>query len=370
MTVVTAPTGSYVCAFCNGMVYDLKNSLSVCAQPVSGVGSVIFTLDGAFLRTENYQPYTAGGNKHGGVYYAWKPTIGAHTLTAIPYSKNEGKGVVGTPLSVSFKAINSALTPTPTPTPTPSATPTPMPSATPTPTASPSPSAAPGAPALAGMTLVTAPTGFSVGAFSNGTIYDLKNSLSVRAEPVSGVTSVIFKLDGALLRTENYRPYSAGGNKHGGAYYAWKPTVGAHTLTAIPYSEDEGKGVAGTPLSVSFKAINSALTSSSKPIVQPTATPSPTPIILVTPPPRPTPTVSSVPVVMTSPSPATTPSATTTAVTQPSSTPEVTARPTPTRRPNRIRDRKRKLRALSSPSVAPSGSPVTSTNPDIREPQQ
>ena len=67
------------------------------------------------------------------------------------------------------------------------------------------------------MTLVTAPTGSSVGAFSNGTVYDLKNSLSVRAEPISGVASVIFKLDGAFLRTENYRPYVAAGNKQRGA---------------------------------------------------------------------------------------------------------------------------------------------------------
>ena len=59
------------------------------------------------------------------------------------------------------------------------------------------------------MTLVTAPTGSSVGAFCNGTVYDLKNSLNVRAEPVSGVASVIFKLDGAFLRTENYQPYVA-----------------------------------------------------------------------------------------------------------------------------------------------------------------
>src|SRR4029077_18327958 len=234
MTHVTAPSGSSVGAFCNGTVYDLKNSLNVCAHPVSGVASVIFKLDGALLRTENNQPYSAGGTKHGNehgcVYYAWKPTVGAHTLTAIPYSKNEGEGVAGTPLSVSFTAINSALTPTPTPTPT--STPTPTPSATPTPTASPTPSASPGAPALAGMTLVTAPTGSSLGAFNNGTVYDLKNSLSVRAEPVSGVASVVFKLDGAFLRTDNYRPYLAGGNKNGGPIYRWKPTVGAHTLTA------------------------------------------------------------------------------------------------------------------------------------------
>src|SRR5205807_1284245 len=238
------------------------------------------------------------------------------------------------------------------------------------------------------------PNGWSIRAFRHGTVYDLKNSLSVRAEPVSGVASVIFKLDGAFLRTENYRPYSAGGNKNGGAYYAWRPTVGGHTLTAIPYSENEGKGVAGTPLSVSFTAINSALTSSAKPIVSPTATPSPTPTIVVTPArsatpkpspqptgtppsdsvatvtplPQPTPTpVSSVPVVTTSPSPAATPSATATAITQPSSTPVVTARPTPTRRQNLIRGRKRKFRPLSlPPSVAPSASPVTSTNSDIR----
>src|SRR5207248_10422403 len=158
-----------------------------------------------------------------------------------------------TPSATPTPTPSATATPTPSVTPTPSATPTATPSATPTPTASPTPSASPDAPALAGMTLVTAPTGSSVGAFCNGTVYDLKNSLNVCAHPVSGVTSVIFKLDGAFLRTENYQPYSAGGTKHGSehgcVYYAWKPTVGAHTLTAIPYSKNEGKGVPGTPLS-------------------------------------------------------------------------------------------------------------------------
>src|SRR5205823_3910774 len=150
---------------------------------------------------------------------------------------------------------------------------------------------------------------------------------------------VIFRLDGDLIGTENYKAYSPAetkrGNEHGCVNYAWKPAVGAHTLTAIPYSENEGKGVAGTPLSVSFKAINSALTSSSMPIVEPTASPSPTPTIVVTPAPLPTPTpASSVPLVTTSPTPAATPSATVTAITQPSSTPVATATPTPTPRRN------------------------------------
>jgi membrane protein required for beta-lactamase induction len=241
MTVVTAPGGAAVASFTNGYSYDLKNNLSVRADPLSGVASVIFKLDGTVVQTENSAPYAIAGDSNG-AYNAWKPALGSHILVATPYSGASGTGTVGPSITVSFTVVNT--TPTPTPTPKPTATPTP----TPTPT--------PAGPSLSGMTVVTAPGGTVVAPFTNGYTYDLKNSLSVRADPLSGVASVTFKLDGTLIRTENTAPYAVAGDTNG-SYTAWKPAVGNHTLVATPYGSTNASGTAGTPVSVSFTVISS-----------------------------------------------------------------------------------------------------------------
>ncbi len=116
LTVVTAPTGAVVGPL-NGYIYDLSNSLSVRADPKSGVGSVIFKLDGAVIRTESTLPYTVAGDSNG-VYTAWKPALGAHVLLATPYSASGGQGTAGAPISAGFSVVNRKIPPTPTPTPT------------------------------------------------------------------------------------------------------------------------------------------------------------------------------------------------------------------------------------------------------------
>ncbi|MEP7071654.1 MAG: fibronectin type III domain-containing protein [Verrucomicrobiota bacterium] len=130
---------------------------------------------------------------------------------------------------------------TPTPTPTPSATPT----------------ATPATPKLNSMTVVNAPSGTKVAAFKNGYSYDLKNSQSVKANPASasGVVSVVFKLDGTVVRTENGAPYTVAGDSKG-VYTVWKPSVGNHVLIATPYNATNGAGTSGAPIQVNFTVVN------------------------------------------------------------------------------------------------------------------
>jgi len=161
------------------------------------------------------------------------------------------------------------------------------------------------------MTVVTAPAGTVVAPFTNGYVYDLSKSLTVRADPKSAVVSVVFKLDGTQIRIESAAPYVVSGNS-GSVYNVWKPAVGNHTLTATPYSASGGKGTAGQAVSVTFSVVNSL------PTPTPTATPTPT----VTPTPTPTPT----------PKPTATPTVTPTAT--PSATPSATPTPTPVNQPN------------------------------------
>jgi hypothetical protein len=176
----------------------------------------------------------------------------------------------GVPSVAKFVRL-AAATPTPTPTATPTATPTPTPSPTPTPTPTvtptPTPTPTPSPPQLSGMTVVTAPSGAVVSAFTNGYSYDIGKSLSVRADPLSGVASVVFKLDGNVIRKENMVPYAVAGDNNG-TYTAWSPAVGDHALIATPFSATGGTGTAGTPVTITFTVINSGAT--------PTHTPSPT----------------------------------------------------------------------------------------------
>jgi len=165
-----------------------------------------------------------------GAFNTWRPSLGSHILVATPYSASNGGGTAGTSTTVSFTVVNTTSTPTPTPTPT--------------------------GPKLAGLTVVTAPGGATVAPFTNGYSYDEKNNQSVRADPQSGVASVVFKLDGSVIYTENILPYAVVGDNNG-AYNTWKPTVGNHTLIATPYSARAGGGTAGTPITVNFSAVNS-----------------------------------------------------------------------------------------------------------------
>src|SRR4029077_10629529 len=128
-----------------------------------------------------------------------------------------------TPTATSTPTVTPTPTATPSPTPPPTPTPTPTPTVTPTPAPTPTPSP----PQLSGMTVVTAPSGAVVGAFTNGYSYDIGNSLSVRADPLSGVASVVFKLDGKVIRKENMVPYAVAGDNNG-TYTAWRPAVGDH----------------------------------------------------------------------------------------------------------------------------------------------
>ncbi|MDZ7848270.1 MAG: hypothetical protein U5L96_16770 [Owenweeksia sp.] len=72
---------------------------SVRAEPCSGpVGSVIFSIGGIPIKTENVAPYTIAGDKASG-YNEWKPQNGTYVLSATAYDGGNGNGTAGTPIS-------------------------------------------------------------------------------------------------------------------------------------------------------------------------------------------------------------------------------------------------------------------------------
>jgi len=109
LTLINADTDQPILALTDGMTLrfaDLPTrNLNVRAETSpSVVGSVRFGLDGqANYRTETSSPYALAGDS-GGDYSAWTPALGAHALTATPYSGASGSGTAGTPLTVAFTA--------------------------------------------------------------------------------------------------------------------------------------------------------------------------------------------------------------------------------------------------------------------------
>ncbi|MGV3639933.1 MAG: T9SS type A sorting domain-containing protein, partial [Adhaeribacter sp.] len=82
--------------------------------------------------------------------------------------------------------------------------------------------------------------------------------LSVRANTIPpAVGSVKFALSGRQTWTyvDNAGPYALFGDKKGD-YNKWTPKPGDYTLLATPYSGKDGKGEAGTPLTIHFTVIN------------------------------------------------------------------------------------------------------------------
>ena len=191
---------------------DFQTPVSVRAD-ASASDSVVFQLDGVTIRVENVAPYTVAGND-GDTYYPWTPSAGAHLLMVTPYSGPNGSGVAGT-----SKAVNFTVT----------------------------------GPSVQALHVVDAANGDEIAGLIDGAIVDLKTPLSVRADASAG--SVVFKLDGVTVQTENTAPYSVAGN-NGDVYNPWKPALGSHKLEVIPYGSGNGRGVQGDSITVSFTVVN------------------------------------------------------------------------------------------------------------------
>jgi hypothetical protein len=189
--------------------------------PGEDVKSVIFALNNQKnYRIENAAPYSLGGDAEGN-YNAIQLPAGRHTLVATPYSLRNGKGVAGNPIKVTFTVeLGSVIS----------------------------------------FTLMNADTDKEIGALQNGDKLDLTTlptkNLSIRANTDSKfIESVVFGLnEQSALKTENSEPFTIAGSTNGDIN-SFTPVVGTYTLTATPYAEVDGKGIAGKLLSVAFEVV-------------------------------------------------------------------------------------------------------------------
>ena len=95
-------------AFVNGTNLTYGQTYTVTAQANTSTQSVVFSRDGAVVKTDSGSPFD----------FTWTPTsIGTHTFVAAPWSSPAGKGSSGASITVSFNVVKASPTPTPTPTP-------------------------------------------------------------------------------------------------------------------------------------------------------------------------------------------------------------------------------------------------------------
>ncbi|WP_193213749.1 PKD domain-containing protein [Luteolibacter marinus] len=115
--------------------------------------------------------------------------------------------------------------------------------------------------AVTTLTLVNADTDQDIGPIHDGDTIDLAvmgAALNIRADTSPAtVGSVRFAFDGDdNYMTQSGAPYTIGGDALND-YYSWTPPLGAHVLTATPFTASSGGGTAGTPMTVSFTVIDS-----------------------------------------------------------------------------------------------------------------
>ncbi|MEV1143256.1 right-handed parallel beta-helix repeat-containing protein [Micromonospora sp. NPDC049799] len=102
------------------------------------------------------------------------------------------------------------------------------------------------------------------------------HELSVQAFPSANGGSVRFTVEGGRTQTESFFPYVLTGDSTRGDIYPWKPKPGRYTIVMTPYSEQYGRGRAGTPLRITLTVTDGGVSTPGKPSPsKPTPTPSP-----------------------------------------------------------------------------------------------
>ena len=257
--------------FVNGTNLISGRSYTITAHANATTQSVVFKKDGAIVKTDSATPFD----------FTWTPgTIGTHTFVATPWSSTGGAGSSGASITVSFNVVAASPTPTPTPT-----------------------------PALSGLT-------YNGGTpFVNGTNLISGRSYTITAHANAATQSVVFKKDGAIVKTDSATPFD----------FTWTPgTIGTHTFVATPWSSTGGAGSSGASITVSFNVVAASPTPTPTPT--PTATRTPTATATATPTATRTPTATAT----ATPTATRTPTATATATPTATRTPTATATATPT----------------------------------------
>ncbi len=222
-TLVDAATDSDIGLLNDGDTIDLSVTPSISVRAdvcaTANIESVKFLLNGSFHIMENILFYTIAGD-NGGNYNQWNVQPGVYTIRAIPYSGNNGTDIIGIYHEITIVIIDGTISP-----------------------------CGGDYRQVTGFTLVDAAADQDLGPLLDGDTIDLSvsPSITVRANVCldDSIESVKFLLNGNFHIMENLLFYTIAGD-NGGNYNPWNVQPGVYTIRAIPYSGNNGAGIAGT----------------------------------------------------------------------------------------------------------------------------
>lgn len=266
----------------DGMTINLQDlpsdNLSVEAHTNPATVGSVMMMHNDNARIENGAPYTLVGNNSSD-YIGWTPNTGTYVINAIPYSQRNTGGRQGQALTLTIhfvnevEATNTPVPPTATNTSVPP-TNTPVP---PTNTAVP-PTEEPQADfAVVSFSLWNADSDQQITTtLRDGMTFDLNDlpsrNLSIQAHTNPRIVGSVVMTHNNQSRTENGAPFSLVGDDNGD-YSPWTPSAGTYVISAVPYSQRNGRGEQGQSLTITIHFTNN-IPATNTPI-PPTNTPIP-----------------------------------------------------------------------------------------------
>ncbi len=228
--------GQFIQTLKDGDIIDVAqpdySSISIFANPNRKAGSVVFFLDGVQVQVENYDPFAIAGNSSKEIF-EFNPTLGQHTLTAIPYTGKNGLGDPGIPLTITFTVINTSV--------------------------------------VTSFNLIETDKYGDTRPLVDGEAIDMAGDYEFTIEAVTDpekVGSVLFTLNGEEVTIDNDKIYvlAESGKKGKGSKgkkgkgsklkpYPW--AAGDYVLTATPYEDEDAGGTTGTAGTIEFTIFNS-----------------------------------------------------------------------------------------------------------------
>ena len=189
------------------------------------VDRVDFELSGTrnYVDSESVTPYALFGDDEQGDFAAVHLSVGTYNVQADVYLAS----ILCASDTIDFTVVDTSNA-------TPEVTPEPLPIA------------------ITQFLLVNADNDMIIGTLTDGAVIDTSvpgtRSLNIIAE-ATGAESVIFT--GDFPRNENSAPYTIGGDNNGD-YYGITMQNGTYSITAIAYTEDNGRGIASVPVTLNF----------------------------------------------------------------------------------------------------------------------
>ena len=217
LVLIDATTDQAIRPLLDGEVINLTTypQVTVAALPEfdNFKGRIEFLLNGKLVQCENLSPYALAGDDLRGNYNAYPFEPGEYTLTVIPYSEDNNGGLSGDSLTVDFTIVRE--------------------------------------PEVVALLLIEAATGQVLDTLSSEATLRLDSLPDINIRAVVNdelVGSVEFEINGAVFSRDNEAPY---------LLYDKAATTdlppGDYRLTAVPYSQENGLGIPGIPLSVQIR---------------------------------------------------------------------------------------------------------------------